>query len=307
MNKVVICDPIAEEALQELERMDLEVIDATDVKKNRLPQTIGDASAIVVRSATTVNEEFLSRTTNLQYIIRAGVGLDNIDLDAARERGVEVDNTPSASSIGVAELTLGLMIACFRYLPRADAGMKSGKWEKSALKGQELYDKSIGLVGLGRIGTEVALRADAFGAQILSTKRNPNDISDRLGDTRISIIEQDELLSRSDVVSLHVPHNEQTHHMIDREELSKMKEDAVLINTARGGVVNEEALVNALREESIAMAGVDVYQEEPLPEDHPFRNLQNVVLSPHLGANTRETQKRVGEEVVSNIQNFFLN
>lgn len=292
--KVLITDPIAEEGIEILREGGLEVETAYGLKDHELIEKIGDFDALIVRSATKVTREVIEAGEKLKVIGRAGVGLDNIDLEAARERGIEVLNTPGATAVSVAELTIGMMIACARNIVRGTLGIKSSLWEKKALKGVELSGKRAGIIGLGRIGREVAKRLRCLGMEVVyyDPLVSESDLATRL--------ELDELLRTSDFITLHLPLTEQTHHMIGEREFEMMKDGVILVNCARGGIVDEEALYHALKSGKVRAAGLDVFEVEPLNRSKLIE-LNNVVLTPHIGAQTVEGQKRAGIEIARKV------
>ncbi len=292
--KVLVCDPISRKALNELEKAGFEL---TVLEKSpsmeELAGMIAPYHAMVVRSATKVRKAAIDAAANLKLIVRGGVGLDNIDVEYAKARGIEVRNTPGASSISVAELTFAHMLAAARHVGHGTCSIREGKWLKKQLKGIELYGKRLGLIGCGRIGTEVARRALAFGMEVVIhdpyIKRPPLEGT--------SMVALDELLATSDFISLHVPLTESTKNIIDAAAIEKMKQGAVLVNCARGGTVDEEAVAEAVERGRIYAAGFDVFAEEPVREDSPLRRLERVSLTPHIGASTSEAQERIGMEV----------
>ncbi|KXB02321.1 3-phosphoglycerate dehydrogenase [candidate division MSBL1 archaeon SCGC-AAA261F17] len=287
--KVLVTDPIHEDGIKKLEEFaDVEV--ATGLDQESLLEKVPDFGAMIVRSATKVGKDLLDAGGNLKLIVRAGVGLDNIDLDAAKERNIKVVNTPEAPTTAVAELTISLMLAWARKIPKADKAMKEGKWIKSQLVGTELKDKTLGIIGTGRIGREVARRAKALGMNLLGYDVEKSDEFKEMGGEYVGL---EELLQNSDYVTLHVPLIPPTRHMISEEELNLMKSTAVLVNAARGPIVDEEALIKALKNEKIAGACIDVCEHDP-PEESPLTQLDNVILTPHLGASTREAQRTAG-------------
>jgi len=256
------------------------------------------AEVVLVRSATKVNPAYIDRATNLKLVIRGGVGVDNIDLDYCRLKGILVRNTPAASAIAVAELAIGLMLALVRHLPRAHASTAAGAWEKKALKGTELCGKTLGLVGVGHIGREVALRAKAFGMRVVACRRsmNPCDFAE--------LMPLGKVLAAADFLSLHLPFNKDTKHLIGTKTIARMKKGAFLVNTARGALVDERALVRALESGRLAGAGVDVYPTEPPDAASALLSAPNVVLTPHLGSSTAENMERIADEAVALVEAF---
>ncbi len=301
MTKILLADPLDKEALEELRSIpEFEVTLKTGMDEAELIRTIPDYEVIVVRSATKVTRKVIEAANKLKLIIRAGIGLDNIDVEAAREKGIEVVNTPAATSISVAELTFGLMISAVRKLGRANMSMKEHKWEKKALSGTELYDKTLGIIGFGRIGQEVAKRALAFGMKVIAY-----DIIDIKTDLPVEMVSFDELLKRSDIITLHIPLTKETKHLIGKSEFEKMKKGVVIINAARGGVIDEAALLDALNSGQVKSAALDVFEKEP-PDDYSLIDHPEVFATPHIGAAAEEGQRRAGMEVVKILKDKYL-
>ena len=299
MVKVLVAAPLHEKAIEVLKNAGFEVVYEEYPDEERLIELVGDVEAIIVRSKPKVTRRVIDAAPKLKVIGRAGVGLDNIDLEAAKERGIKVVNSPAASSRSVAELVFGLLFAVARKIAFADRKMREGVWAKKQCMGIELEGKTMGVIGFGRIGYNVARIANAFGMRVLLYDPYPNEErAKEVGGTFASL---EDLLKESDVVTLHVPLVDATYHLINEERLKLMKPTAILINAARGAVVDNEALVKALQEGWIAGAGLDVYEEEPLPKDHPLTKLDNVVLTPHIGASTEEAQMRAGVQVAEQI------
>ncbi len=297
--KVGICDAIAEEGVKILNENGLEVVDLTSVPKEELPKHVGDLDAIIIRSATKVRKEIIDAAKNLKVIGRAGVGLDNVDVEYAKSNGIKVMNTPGATSISVAELTIGLILAVMRKIAYADREMRNGAWPKKKCKGIEMYGKTLGIIGIGRIGREVAKRAKAFGMKVIyyDVFKLTDEQSKELG---VEYRELDALIRESDVISLHVPLLPETKHLINKERIEMMKDGAILVNAARGGIVDEEALYNALKSGKLYGAALDVYESEPVKESKLFE-LDNIVLTPHIGAQVKEGQTRAGVEIAQKI------
>lgn len=299
--RVLIADAISPEGLAPLREDErFEIIERAGLKGGDLARAIEGMHAVVVRSSTRITRESLKHADALQVIGRAGVGVDNIDVEAATERGVAVLNAPSGNTISAAELTFALILACVRRIPAADRSMKNGEWDRKSFTGTELYGKTLGLVGAGRIGGEVARRARAFGMRV--SAYDPYLTAERARTLEIELAALDEVLSRADVLSLHVPLTETTAGLIGAAELSRMKEGAIVVNAARGGVIDEDALAEAVRSGHLAGAGLDVFAEEPAPADHPLRSVAQVVLTPHLGAATQEAQHNVAVEIAEAVR-----
>lgn len=294
MKKILIADSLDQEALDKIESIpDFEVTLKTGMDEDELVKTIPDFNAAVVRGATKMTKNVIDAASNLELIIRAGIGLDNIDLAAAREKGVEVANTPAATSISVAEHTFGLMLAAVRNHGQANLSMKEHRWEKKKLSGTELYGKILGVIGIGRIGQEVAKRALAFGMKVMTY-----DVMDVETELDVKKVGFEELISQADVITLHLPLTDKTKHMISDREFEKMKDGVILVNASRGGTVDEEALLRAIEAGKIRAAALDVFEKEP-PDDFTLVNHPSVIATPHIGAAAKEGQKRAGMEVVS--------
>ena len=299
MVKVLVAAPLHERAIEVLKNAGFEVLYEEYPSEDRLVELVKDVDAIIVRSKPKVTRKVIEAAPKLKVIGRAGVGLDNIDLEAAKERGIKVVNSPAASSRSVAELAVALMFNVARKIAFADRKMREGVWAKKQCMGIELEGKTLGIVGFGRIGYQIAKIAKALGMNVLLYDPYPNE--ERAREVGGRFVDLETLLRESDVVTLHVPLVESTYHLINEERLRLMKPTAILINAARGAVVDTNALVKALKEGWIAGAGLDVFEEEPLPKDHPLTKLDNVVLTPHIGASTVEAQMRAGVQVAEQI------
>lgn len=295
--RVIICDPIADigiEMLQEYAEVDIK----PNLTPAELLQTIGDYDAIVVRSATKVTAEVIEQAGRLKIIGRAGAGLDNIDVVAAQEQGIKVVNCPDANTLAVAEHTMALMLALARHLPHADTSLKEGRWEKKRLMGTGLTDKVLGIIGFGRIGRQVAIRAKAFGMQVVVNQRRPTpELNLELGVEAVDLVD---LLKVADFVSLHVPAKPETEKLIGAEQLALMKPSAYLINTARGNVIDEEALLIALDTGQIAGAALDVFAEEPATHSKLPKHAR-VIATPHIAASTVDAQQSAAIAVAKQI------
>lgn len=258
------------------------------------------AAGLIVRSATKVDASMLDLAPGLRVVGRAGVGVDNIDVVAASERGVAVMNAPAGNTISAAELTMALLLAVARRVAEADRMIREGRWERSGLQGVELRGRTLGVIGAGRIGWEVAERCRAFGMDVIVY--DPYLPASRVDELHPHLVSLDDLIANADVISLHVPLNAETRGLIGERSLSRMKKGAFVLNASRGGVVDEAALAEALREGTIAGAGLDVYETEPLPQDSPLLAAPNLVLTPHLGASTKEAQVQVALEVARSMR-----
>ncbi len=288
MVKILITDKIDEEGIKNLRQV-AQVEVATGLKPEQLLERVKDCDVLVVRSATKVTKEVIAAAKSLKIIGRAGAGLDNVDAAAAKARGIKVLNTPEAPTEAVAELVMALMLSWARRIPMADTTMKQGKWLKSELMGTQLRGKTLGIIGTGKIGQSVGRKAVAFGMKIIA--QDCVRYSDFVRDTDCLYADTDMVLKKSDYITIHLPLTPETRGMVGAAQLALMKPTAVLINTARGAIVDEAALVVALSSGKIAGACLDVFGQEPLPPDSPLLKLPNVLLSPHIGASTHETQR----------------
>lgn len=300
--KIVIADGLAASA-QELLTAEGWNIDARSGRTpDQLASDLADADGLIIRSATKVTPALIAAAPRLRVIARAGTGVDNVDIDAASARGIVVMNAPGANSISVAELALGLILSLARHVPAADAAMKQGKWDKKRFLGEEVRNKTLGLAGLGRIGQEVARRATAFGMHVVA---HDPFISEQVAtDLGVELITLDDLFTRADYVSLHMPSNEKTRHMVNAERLARARKGIRIINTARGDLIDETALADAIDTGHVAGAALDVFQKEP-PPDPRLQNLPQVVATPHIAASTREGQELVGIETAAALRDFL--
>jgi D-3-phosphoglycerate dehydrogenase len=300
--KIVVADDLPASALDVL-RAEGWTIDArTGRSPDQLSVDLADAEAIVVRSATKVTAPLIAAAPRLRAIARAGTGVDNVDVAAASARGIVVMNAPGANSISVAELAVGLMLSLARHLPAADAAMKQGKWEKKKFLGEELREKTLGLAGLGRIGQEVARRAAAFGMRIIA--HDPFISEQVAADLGVELVSLDDLFSRADYVSLHMPSNEKTRKLVNADRLARARKGIRLVNTARGDLIDEGALADAIESGHVAGAALDVFESEP-PADPRLQKLPQVVATPHIAASTREGQELVGVETAAALRDFL--
>lgn len=297
--KVIITDPIAKAGVKMLVDAGIEVDERPGLPPADLIQAIPAYDAIIVRSATKVTADVINAGTNLKVVGRAGVGLDNVDKKAADARGIKVVNTPSATSVTVAELALGHMLACARSIPQATQSLREGKWEKKTFKGTELFGKTLGLIGAGRIGTELGKRALAMGMKV--QVYDPLIKECPVGNA----CDLPELLKTADYISLHVPKTDQTKHIINKESIAQMKKGVVIVNCARGGVVDEEALYEGLTSGQVGAAALDVFESEPV-KDFKLFSLPNVIGTPHIGAQTKEGQERAGIGIAEEVRKVLL-
>lgn len=298
--KILVADKISPKGVALLRQQPgFTVVEAYGSKPDKLLELVRDVQAIAVRSETKITAEVLAAAPLLKVVGRAGVGVDNVDVDAATERGVIVMNTPSGNTVATAELTFTHLLCGARPVPQAAASMREGKWDRKSFSGIELFKKTLGIVGLGRIGGEVARRAQAFGMRVLAY--DPYLSPSRAKGMQVEVVSLDELLTQADYITVHMPLTDDTRYMIDEAALAKTKKGVRLFNCARGGIIKEAALIAALKAGHVAAAGLDVYEDEPLAADSELRKLPNVVLTPHLGASTAEAQDAVGVEIAEQI------
>ena len=304
--KVLVTDEIDHDGLEVLHASPRLIVDERPtMPRDKLREIIGDYDAFIGRSATQLPADVLRHATRLRVIGRAGVGIDNIDIPAATSLGIAVINAPAGNTVSVAELFFGSLISLLRHLPSATSSMRDGRWDRSALLGAELRGRTLGIVGLGRIGGEIARRARAFEMTVVSY--DPYVTDQRFESLRvIRAATLDDLLAVADIVTVHTPLTDETRGMIGERELARTKPDAVVANMARGGIVDENALTAALVAGRLRGALLDVYQKEPLAADHVLRKLDNVVLTPHLGASTAEGQRNVALDVCESVRDALL-
>jgi len=295
--KILVCDKTESEAIEKMRLAGLTVDTNFEITAEQLPSVLPGYDGCVVRSRTKIRQPLIDVCPNLKVIVRGGVGLDTIDADYARSKGITVMNTPQASSASVAELTIGYMFALARNLYKAASTVKAEKWEKKAFEGDEISGKTLGLIGIGNIGKEVAKRANALGMTVIAYDPYVKEAAG------VKLVSLDELLSQSDYISLHLPKTKESADMINKTMFSKMKTGVRIVNCARGGIINDADLYEALTSGKVAGAALDVYSEEP-PTDWKLVKLDNVICSPHIGAATHEAQGRVGAEVAEKLIEF---
>jgi len=304
-HRVLVTDKVALIGLGPLVDDDaFEIVSVDDSATAEFTAALETAEGLIVRSGTQVTRNLISRAGQLKTIGRAGVGVDNVDLDAATERGIAVFNAPGGNTTAAAELTIALLISVARRIPAAEASLRRGEWDRSAFKGVELRGKTLGLIGAGRIGGEVATRCQAFGMDVVVY--DPYLAEERAEELGVELVGFDEVAARGDFISIHVPLTDETRGIVEEETLGRMKSTAFVVNASRGGVVDEDALANALHDGVIAGAALDVYETEPLAADSPLRAAPNLVLTPHLGASTAEAQVGVATEVAAKIRTLIL-
>ena len=302
--KLVVADPLPESALDILRRVEGWQVDARSARPlSALKADLADADALIVRSATTVTREVIDAAPRLRVIARAGTGVDNVDVPAATERGILVLNAPGANSVSVAELAVALMLALSRGIARADASMKQGIWDKKRLTGAELRGKTLGIVGLGRIGQEVAARVRPFGMEIVA--HDPflsEEVATQLG---IPLLPFADLCGRADYITLHLPATPETRHLLNAAALARCRKNVRIINTARGELIDEAALADAIESGTVGGAALDVFEKEP-PADWRLVQLPQVLATPHIAASTVEAQELVGTETAAAVRDFLL-
>lgn len=296
--KVLISDPIAKEGVELLKKAGFEVVEKTGLPPEELIKIIPEFDGIIVRSATKVTKEIIDAGKQLKVIGRAGVGLDNVDKDAAKARGIKVVNTPAATSISVAELALGMMLGAARMIPQATVSTKAGKWEKKKFHGFELFGKTLGIIGIGRIGYELAKRARALGMKVIAY--DPYVKQSDAGE----LVDFETLLKNADYISLHIPKTNETANILNQATFARMKKGVVIVNCARGGVIDEDALYEAIVNGTVRVACLDVYAIEPAKE-HKLFALEQVILTPHIGAQTEEGQLRAGIQIAEVVMEAF--
>lgn len=295
---VLIADKLAQSTVAALgDQVEVRWVDGPD--REKLLAAVPDADALLVRSATTVDAEVLAAGTKLKIVARAGVGLDNVDVDAATARGVLVVNAPTSNIHSAAEHAIALMLAAAREIPAADASLHAKQWKRSSFSGTEIYDHTVGVVGLGRIGQLVAQRLTAFGAHIVAY--DPYVSAARAAQLGIELLSLDDLLARADFISVHLPKTPETAGLIGKENLAKTKPGVIIVNAARGGLIDEAALAEAITSGHVRAAGLDVFATEPCT-DSPLFDLPQVVVTPHLGASTVEAQDRAGTDVAKSVK-----
>jgi len=295
--KVLVCDKTEKEYIEQMRSAGLIVDVRDDITPEELPNVLPAYDGMIVRSRTKVRQPLIDVCPNLKVIVRGGAGLDTIDHEYAKSKGIAVMNTPLANSVSVAELAIGYMFMLARSLYKASSTMKAEKWEKKSFEGDEIGGKTLGLIGVGNIGRETAKRASALGMTVIAYDPYVNEVEG------IKMVSLDELLAQSDYISLHLPKTKESANMIGKEQFAKMKNGVRIVNCARGGIINEDALYEALTGGKVAGAALDVFAEEP-PTDWKLLKLDNVIASPHIGAATREAQARVGAEVAEKLIAF---
>ncbi|HZE13642.1 MAG TPA: phosphoglycerate dehydrogenase, partial [Chthoniobacterales bacterium] len=304
--KILIADSISQRGIDEMTRDGaLDVSIQTGLSETELVGIVPEFSGIVVRSQTKITAPIINAATRLRAIGRAGVGVDNVDVEAATRRGVIVMNAPGGNTISTAEHAFSLLLCVARKIPQADALLRGGKWDRKNLEGVELFNKTLGIIGMGRIGSELSRRAIAFGMRVVAF--DPYLSATRARTLQVELMDElDDLLAAADFITLHTPLTPETHHLLGSARLAKAKRGVRVINCARGGLIDEVALTEALCSGQVAAAALDVFEKEPLPANSPLRDVPNIVLTPHLGASTAEAQESVGIEIAQSIRAALL-
>ena len=304
--KVLVADPISQSGLDELARDNaLEVTAKIGLTEPAIIDLIPEFSAVVVRSETKITAAILNAASKLRVVGRAGVGIDNVDVETATRRGVIVMNAPGGNTVSTAEHAFSLLLCVARKLPQADAMVRTGGWSRKEFQGVELYNKTLGIIGMGRIGSELSRRAIAFGMRVIAF--DPYLAAGRARTLQVELVDAlEDLLRDADFVTLHTPLTAETRHLLNADRLGKMRKGVRIINCARGGLIDETALAAALHAGQVASAALDVFEQEPLPQDSPLRAAPNLVLTPHLGASTAEAQESVGIEIAQSIRAALL-
>jgi D-3-phosphoglycerate dehydrogenase len=304
--KVLIADAISQRGVDELSRDGaIDAVVKTGLRETELVDLIPGFNALVVRSQTKVTADILNAGEKLRVVGRAGVGVDNVDVETATRRGIIVLNAPGGNTVSTAEHAFSLLLSAARKIPQADANVRNKNWDKKNFEGVELYNKTLGVIGMGRIGSELSRRAIAFGMRVVAY--DPYLSATRARGLQVELVDElDDLLASADFISLHTPLTAETRHILDAARLQKTKRGVRIINCARGGLIDETALVKVLRDGHVASAALDVFEVEPLPAESPLRGAPNLVLTPHLGASTAEAQESVGIEIAHSIRSALL-
>jgi len=301
--KILVSDNLAEEGIELLKGSpDIKVDVKPKLELQELISRIGEYDALVVRSATKITREVIDAAKNLKVIGRAGVGVDNIDVEAASKRGILVMNTPGGNTISAAEHTMSMLLALSRCIPQANISLKNRQWEKKKFLGTEIFKKSLGIIGLGRIGAEVARRAQSFGMEIMAY--DPYISKSHAREIGVKVVSFEELIKQADYITVHVPLTAETRHIINRDTINKMKKGVKIINCARGGIIDEAALAEAVKSGKVGGAALDVFENEP-PFDSPVLGVENIIVTPHLGASTEEAQINVARDIALQVLDFL--
>lgn len=301
--RVLISDNLSTTGIEILKKAGLDVDARSKTSPEEIEKIIGDYDALIIRSATKVTKELLDKASRLKVVGRAGSGLDNVDIPAATKKGVVVMNTPGGNTITTAEHTIGLIFACARNIPQAFAALRASKWEKKKYEGVELYDKILGVIGLGAIGSVVASRAICLGMKVLAY--DPFISTEKAKNIGIELADLETIYKKADFITIHTPKTKETANLINKETINKMKDGVRIINCARGGIVNEQDIYDALKSGKVAAAAFDVFEKEP-PENHPLFTLDNFIATPHLGASTIEAQENVAVAIAEQVVDYLV-
>jgi D-3-phosphoglycerate dehydrogenase len=303
--KVLVSDTLAPQGLEILERArGMQVVYQPDLSPDALRAAIADADGLVIRSATKVTADVIAAAKQLQVIGRAGIGVENVDVPAATARGIVVMNTPGGNNVTTGEHAMALLVSLARHIPQATASMKHGEWEKNRFMGMELFGRTLGVVGLGRIGRIVAERALGFGMKVVAY--DPYLAEAGIPKLEVEIVSLDELFARADAITLHVPKTKDTTGLLGRAAFAKMRRGVLIVNAARGGIIDEQALLEALDSGQVGGAALDVFEKEPPPKDHPLLAHERVICTPHLGASTEQAQVNVAVAVAEQVRDYLL-
>ena len=295
MKKIIVTDAVDKKCVGILESGGFQVKYQPGISRNEIKNIISEYNGLIVRSETQVDAELISLMNNMEVIGRAGTGVDNIDVDSATRKGIIVMNTPGGNTISTAEHTMALMVSMCRNIAQANQSMRSGKWDRKAFKGTELHSKTLGIIGLGKIGREVAARSKAFGMNVIAF--DPVISGDLANKLEVELVDLNTIFENSDIITVHVPLNDETKNLISTDTLKKCKDGVKIINCARGGIVNEADLINALDSGKVSAAAFDVYETEPPDLTGKLINHPKIVSTPHLGASTEEAQEKVAVQI----------
>lgn len=306
MAKVLVSDSLSSQGLEILERArGIEVVYQPGLSPGALVDAIADAEGLVIRSGTKVTGDVIARAERLRVIGRAGIGVDNVDVSAATARGIAVLNTPEGNNVTTAEHAIALLVSLARHIPQATASMKAGHWEKNKFTGLELFNRTLGVIGIGNIGKIVAQRAQGLGMRVVAY--DPHIVPDVAAKLDVELLSLDDLLARSDVITIHVPKTKETAGLLGADAFSKVKRGVLVVNAARGGIVSEAALLEALEDGRVGGAALDVFEKEPVEKDHPLVRHEKVICTPHLGASTEQAQVNVAIAIAEQVRDFLAN
>jgi D-3-phosphoglycerate dehydrogenase len=302
--KVLISDSLAPQGIEILEAGGgIQVVDSPGLSREALFDAVADADALIIRSSTQVTAELIDAAKQLSVVGRAGIGVDDVDVDAATARGIVVMNTPGGNTVTTAEHAIALLVSLARHIPQATASMKQGKWDKKSFVGMELFSRTLGVLGLGNIGRIVAQRARGLGMKVVAY--DPFLSADAAAKLDVELLDLDAVLARADALSVHVPRTPDTAGLLGRKAFAKVKKGVLLVNAARGGIVDESALLEALEAGVVGGAALDVFEEEPPPANHPLVAHPHVICTPHLGASTEQAQLNVAIAIAEQVRDYL--